>query len=178
MVDLLSTQRICADDPKAGFRCGQHPLDDYFKRHALANDQLGASCAYVMRRSAEHPPSWPKVLGFYTLSMSLLEASQAAPHLEAAALPRYPLPVALVGRLAVDKRVHGQKLGVGLLLDALRRVLRVSDHIGCVGVVVDAKHEDAERFYRAHGFTTLQGQEAWPRKMFLPIQHARAALSP
>ena len=62
-------------DEDAGFSCGKHPLDDYFVRHALANDQNGICRAYVLRSEAE----LPRVLGFYKLSMASVESARSRP---------------------------------------------------------------------------------------------------
>jgi GNAT superfamily N-acetyltransferase len=89
--------------------------------------------------------------------------------------PALPRVLALVGRLAVDERARGQRLGERLLLDALRRIVDVADHIGCVGVIVDAKDERALGFYERYDFVAVQ-DAGWPRRMFMPIGTARAAL--
>src|SRR5690348_13338267 len=93
-----ATVRIEPNDAKAGFRSGVRPLDDYFSRHAISNDREGIGRAYVLRRAESDDPSLPEVLGFYTLSMALLEGADAAKVL-AKKLPKYPMPVALIGRL-------------------------------------------------------------------------------
>ena len=69
-------------------------------------------------------------------------------------LPRYPMPAALIGRLAVDERARGRRLGEQLLIDALRRVVDAAETIGCLGVIVDAKDEEAEAFYSKYDFVT------------------------
>lgn len=160
-------------DPKCGFKCGKHPLDDYFARHALANDQRGISRAFVLRRAAPEPAELPLVLGFYTLSMASAESSQVAEVLKAK-LPRYPMPVALVGRLAIDRRAQKRRLGEKLLVDAVRRVVDAARSVACTGIIVDAKDEDAERFYEKYDFVTVAA-DAWPHRMFLPIGAARDA---
>lgn len=161
---------IAAEDAKAGFRSGVHPLDDYFKRHAVTNDRAGISRCFVLRpEQADLPP----VCGFYTLSMAAVQADALSAVLKDR-LPRYPLPVALIGRLAVDERCRGQRFGETLLIDALARVVGVAESIACLGVIVDAKDEGAERFYLKYDFITIE-QEGWPRRMFLPIATARAA---
>ena len=167
------TSRIEDADAKSGFSCGKHALDDYFARHAVANDRAGIGRAYVLRRAADDLPELPSVLGFYTLSMAAAESAQLAPALQAK-LPKYPMPVALIGRLAIDRRATRRGLGEALLMDALRRVVDVASVLGCVGVVVDAKDEGAERFYTKYDFVTVTA-EAWPRRMFLPITTAQAA---
>jgi predicted GNAT family N-acyltransferase len=156
-------------DADAGFSCGKHPLDDYFVRHALANDQNGICRAYVLRSEAE----LPRVLGFYTLSMASVESARVSKVLEKK-LPKYPMPVALIGRLAVDRRVQGRRLGEKLLLDALRRIVDAATLMGCTGTIVDPKDDDAERFYGKYDFVTVT-VDAGPRRMFLPIATARAA---
>jgi GNAT superfamily N-acetyltransferase len=159
---------LTAEDVACGFRSGVHPLDDYFARHALANDRAGASRCFVLRRNEAELPA---VAGFYTLSMAAVQADAVRAALKAR-LPRYPLPVALIGRLAVDERARGRGFGEALLVDALTRVLGASESVGCVGVIVDAKDEGAERFYAKYGFVTVG---AWPRRMFLPLATAKAA---
>ena len=91
-------------------------------------------------------------------------------------LPNYPMPVALIGRLAVDQRGQGRRLGERLLMDALRRVVDASTLVGCTGVIVDAKDDDAERFYAKYDFVRVPG-DTGPRRMFLPIATARAVFS-
>ena len=160
------TTNIEPEDASSGFSCGKHALDDYFNRHALPNDRAGIGRAYVLRRRDHDPAELPRVLGYYTLSMALAESAQLAPML-AKKLPKYPMPVALIGRLAIDARAQRRRLGEALLLDAAAIV-------GCTGIVVDAKDEDAERFYDAYDFVTL-ATDAWPRRMFLPLVTAKAS---
>lgn len=168
-----ATSPIDAADVTSGFSSGKRALDDYFARHAVANDAAGIGRAYVLRRAAEDDAALPAVLGFYTLSMANAETSQLAGVLEQR-LPKYPMPVALIGRLAIDKRAQGRGLGELLLIEALRRVVDAAGIVGCVGIVVDAKDEDAERFYAKYDFVTV-AEDGWPRRMFLPLETARAA---
>jgi GNAT superfamily N-acetyltransferase len=170
-----STRRIADADLSCGFRSGVHSLDDYFHRHALPNDQAGIGRAYVLEARAEEiAAGLPTVVGFYTLSMAAVVSGLGS--VTGQKLPRYPMPVALIGRLAVDERARGRRLGEALLLDALERVVSASEIIGCLGIIVDAKDEDAARFYEKYDFVTLVASE-WPRRMFLPIQVARAAFA-
>ena len=169
------TMQIEPDDAAVGFSCGKHPLDDYFKRHAVQNDRAGISRAYVLRRTDSDPPELPNVLGYYTLSMAVAESAPIAKLLEAK-LPKYPMPVALIGRLAIDARAQRRRLGETLLMDALRRVVDAAGIVGCTGIIVDAKDEGAERFYVKYDFVTVAA-ETWPRRMFLPIATARSAFS-
>jgi len=169
------TARLQPGDVAAGFRCGKHPLDDFFARHALTNDGVGICRVYVLRRCDADPPSLPPILGFYTLSMASVTAESLSSVLREK-LPRYPLPVALIGRLAVDERAQGRRLGEAILLDALRRALDAAEVVGCMGVVVDAKDEGAERFYAKYDFETIAA-ESWPRRMFVSSATLRAAFA-
>lgn len=160
---------ITEADAASGFRCGKHPLDDYFARHAVANDRSGVSKAFVLPGHVE--AGEPEVLGYYTLSMALLGSAEASAVLRTR-LPRYPMPVALIGRLAVHEQARGRGLGEMLLGDAFDRILAISDQIGCLGVIVDAKDEGAEKFYQKYAFTTVEETE-FPRRMFLPLGSIR-----
>ena len=172
---LYVTTRIEPADAASGFACGKHPLDDYFRRHAVPNDRANIGRAYVRRRGEHDPPGLPDVLGFYTLSMAQVEPASVSTVL-AAKLPKYPIPVALIGRLAVDARAQGRRLGESLLIDALRRVVEAAAIVACTGIIVDAKDEDAERFYAKYDFVTVSA-EHWPHRMFLPISTAKAAFA-
>jgi GNAT superfamily N-acetyltransferase len=167
------TARLQPDDVVVGFRCGKHPLDDFFARHALTNDRAGICRVYVLRRCKADPPNLPPILGFYTLSMASVTAESLSSVLREN-LPRYPLPVALIGRLAVDERAQGRRLGEVILLDALRRALDAAEVVGCMGVIVDAKDEGAERFYAKYDFETIAA-ESWPRRMFVSSETLRSA---
>jgi ribosomal protein S18 acetylase RimI-like enzyme len=172
-----STTPIRPADAKAGFSCGNRALDDYFARHAVANDAAGVGRAYVLRREATDDETLPVILGFYTLSMASAESSQVAKVL-AKKLPKYAIPVALISRLAVDQRAQGRRLGEKLLIEALRRVVEVAAIVGCIGIVVDAKDEGAARFYAKYDFADVIGDGSWPQRMFLSIANARAIFEP
>lgn len=174
MADKRGIRRMGPADPRSGFRSGVHPLDDYFRRHALTNDQLDVGRVYVLESSdADLDAGLPPVLGFYTLSMASITSQEAATALQKR-LPRYPMPVALIGRLAVDERARGQRLGESLLIDALKRVVDAADLVACLGIVVDAKNDNAEHFYKRYDFIVVD-ETSWPHRMFLPIDVARAA---
>lgn len=157
-------------DIATGFCSGVHPLDDYFARHALPNDRAGISRCFVLRPGS---PELPAIAGFYTLSMASVQSDLIRPQLRGR-LPKYPLPVALIGRLAVDERARGRRLGELLVVDALGRVVAAAESVACVGIVVDAKDEGAERFYQKYDFATVD-VTSWSHRLFLPIATARAA---
>lgn len=169
------TTRIEEADAKSRFSCGKHQLDYYFARHAFNNDREGIARTYVHRRALEDPEEFPRVLGFYTLSMATLPSELVPSNKK---LPQFPVPVALIGRFAIDKRVQGKGLGEKLLFDVFERVIDLVDaenSVGCFGVIVDAKDEQAERFYAKYDFVTVCS-EKWPRKMLLSMKEIRPAV--
>ncbi|MDR3490813.1 MAG: GNAT family N-acetyltransferase [Gammaproteobacteria bacterium] len=111
-----------------------------------------------------------QVLGYYTLSSMGIFPGELPDEL-VRKLPRYPiLPGILLGRLAVEESRQGKKIGVYLLLDALKRSLSVSDQIGIVAIIVDAKNDAAVTFYKKYGFIELPDTR---HRLFLPLSTVR-----
>lgn len=143
----------------ASFRCGREPLDDYIRRYASQDVRRN-----VARVFAATPDDDPRQLaGFFTLSAGSVNCS-SLPETLARKLPRYPVPVALIGRLAVDAKFQGRGLGSILLADACLKVSQASSVLAVAGIIVDAKDDVAIRFYKRFGFMPLQGQ---PGRMML-----------
>lgn len=146
---------------RTNFHCGIETLDRYLKQQARQDADKRVAAPLV----AVSPPG-KHILGFYTLSASVLGLVDLPEEL-ARRLPRYPqLPVTLLGRLAVDQSAKGQGLGEHLLLDALHRSLLHADQIAALAVVVEAKSDEATSFYRHYGFMSLQANA---RRLFLPM---------
>lgn len=147
-----------------GFRCGETTLDDYLQRYARQDIKRGVARVFVATPFSNST----EVVGFYTLSA----ASVAAEHLPDAIrkkLPRYPVPAALLGRLAVSQSVQGQGLGAILLADVCQRVTAASQTLAVAAILVDAKSPAAASFYQHFGFVPLPGQPGrWmlPRALF------------
>jgi predicted GNAT family N-acyltransferase len=107
------------------------------------------------------------VAGYYTLSATSIELADLLQDM-AKRLPRRPtLPAVLLGRLAVDQRYRGQRVGELLLMSALRRSARLRTDIGMIAVIVDAKDDRARSFYERYGFMRLEEQEF---RLFLPMK--------
>ena len=144
------------------FSCGSPALDRYLKEQARQDAEKRVAAPFVL----VDPPA-RRVLGYYTLSASTVSLGDL-PETFARKLPRYPqLPVILLGRLAVDQHLRGQGSGAFLLMDGLRRSLQAAADIAAMAVLVDAKDDQAEAFYRRFGFLSLQQQ---PRRLFLPMK--------
>ena len=155
---------------RAGFSCGSGALDRYLLQQARQDAEKRVAVPFVLIE----PPA-VRVVGYYTLSASLLETGEL-PDALAGKLPRYPqLPVTLLGRLAVDQGARGSGAGQFLLMDALRRSLEATTDIAAMAVIVDAKDDAAEAFWRHFDFLPLQRQ---PRRLFLPMKIIAALFSP
>jgi predicted N-acetyltransferase YhbS len=145
---------------RPNFCCGNEALDRYFHERVRKEVDARVSAAFVMADG-------PAVLGYYTLSAHSIERD-ALPGdvVKKLKLPKYPLiPVTLMGRLAVDLKYQGQRLGEILLMDGLERSYVHSNQVASFAVVVDAK-EEAVEFYGRYGFLRLpQGQ-----RMFIPME--------
>ena len=168
----FETEPLSASDVESDFSCGQPQLDDYFKRHALSNDWRGIGKTFVLHAKETDPKDLPHVLGFYSLSMAELATKLPSrlPRALRKGLPKYPLPVALIGRLAVDHRAQRHGLGERLLGDALARVHAAATLLGCFGVIVDAKDREAVAFYETkYGFVPLDPGGSVPQRLFLPM---------
>jgi len=126
-----------------GFASGVSALDDWLRRHALANEQTGASRTYVVNANG-------RVVGYYALAAGGV-AHAAAPGRVRRNMPD-PVPVMVLGRLAVDRTYQGHGLGVGLLRDAILRTLQAADVAGIRAILVHATSDEAKRFYERHGF--------------------------
>src|SRR5205814_21817 len=108
----------------------------------------------------------PRVLGYYTLATGRIAFEHLPPE-QSRKLPRIPIPVVLLGRLAVDRTQHGQGWGRQLLMHALWRVQRIAQDAGVHAVEVDALDEEAARFYLRYGFTRLLDD---PHHLYLPMK--------
>ncbi len=126
------------------FDCGVPALTDYLKKYALQNQKKDAARTYVATRGN-------RIVGYYSLaygSVSLEEAPQSVK----SGLPRHPIPVILLARLAVDSIEQGRGLGAALLKDALLRTMQAAEIAGLRSMLVHAKDDSAKRFYEKFGF--------------------------
>ena len=89
-------------------------------------------------------------------------------------LPKYPIPIARIGRLARNLSVKGQGVGTLLLINAFERVLKISDELGINGIEVDAKDEHAKNFYQSFGFEELLDDEL---HLYISIKTIKAAFA-
>ena len=162
---LNSPQPMDARHDAATFDCGVPALNAYLKKFALDNQRNQAARTYVATRG-------DRVVGYYSLAAGSVRREDS-PSRVAKGLAAHPVPVILLARLAVDVAEQGQRLGSGLLKDALLRTTQAADIVGCRAVMVHAKDESAQRFYRRFGF---EPAPADPYCMFLLMKDIKASL--
>jgi GNAT superfamily N-acetyltransferase len=147
---------------RGAFSCGIEALDRYFREQAGQDLRRRLAVSYVLVEVATGV-----IAGYYTLSGFTI-APASLPETEARRTGRYAaIPAVLLGRLAVDRRYQGQRLGEMLLMDALRRALELSTQLGAWAVVVDAKGDAARRFYERYEFMRVLDDKY---RLFLPMQ--------
>ena len=149
-----------------GFACGEPSLDDWLKRRALANQVSGASRTYVVCEGR-------RVVGFYCLASGAIAVAEA-PSRVRRNMPD-PIPMMVIGRLAIDQRWHGRGIGRALLRDAVRRTLQAAGIVGVRGILVHALSPAAKRFYETCGLRESPGN---PNTLLVTLDDARAALAP
>ena len=125
------------------FDSGVPLLDDWLRRRALMNQASGASRTFVLCRAA-------RVIGYYALAAGGIASTEAPGRLRRN-MPD-PIPVTVLGRLAIDRHEQGKGLGALLLRDALTRAQRAAREMGIAGVLVHAISDDAKRFYQHWAF--------------------------
>lgn len=125
------------------FNSGEPSLDDWLRRRARGNQASGASRSFVVCRDGF-------VVGYYCLAAGAV-AAPASPGRVRRNMPD-PIPMAVLGRLAVDRSLHGQGIGRALLRDAVLRTLQAAEVLAVRGMLVQALNADAQKFYHACGF--------------------------
>ncbi len=151
-----------SDHDRAGFYCNVDTLDHYIHKQAGQDIKRSISRIFV----AEQSGNSKEMLGYYSLSTLSIELSQLPENL-ARKLPRYPIPAALIGRLAVSKNAQGYGIGRMLLIDAIKRTLSVSDQIAIYAMIVDAVNDSARGFYEQYGFACLKDSS---NRLYLPLK--------
>ncbi len=142
------------------FDCGVESLNDWLQRRAWKNQLLDVSRTFIVCQEDQ-------VVGYYCLSSAAI-GRHSMPKSRQRNMPD-PIPAVLIGRLAVDRRYQGRKIGVGLLQDAVLRIVQVAQTIGTAYIVVHALDEAAQGFYQTYGFTSIPET---PLTLFLPVSTA------
>lgn len=153
------TVPLASSHKKDIFNCGKPLLDSYLHKQAKQDGKRRLSACFIL-------PEGNEVKGYYTLSTASVERRLLPQEIIKKLPPSYSdLPAILLGRLAINKNYHGQRLGEMILMDALKRSYFTSKQVGSMAVIVDPLDEEAVKFYRKYDFILLPDSG----KMFLPM---------
>jgi GNAT superfamily N-acetyltransferase len=142
--EITAPEHVNDTHDLATFDSGVPVLDDWLKKRALANEEKGASRTYVVTAGG-------RVVGYYALATGAISAQQATGRIRRN-MPD-PIPVMVLGRLAVDKAFQSRGLGAALLRDSVLRTRQAADIVGIRAMLVHAISEEAKRFYARYGFS-------------------------
>lgn len=137
-------EKLQGDHTLDAFDCGVQELNRFLQQFALQNQQAGASNTYLGLVGET-------VVGFYTLAVGGV-AHEDAPKRVTKGLAKYPVPIMLLARLAVDRHWQRQRIGSGLVKDAMLRTLQAAEVVGIRAIIVHAKDEKARQFYEQFDF--------------------------
>ena len=136
--------KLSIADGVESFDCGHVVLNEFLQRFALVNQRSNSSQTYASCNAGQ-------VAGFYSLAVGSVEPSHSAPRV-IKGIPRHPVPVMILARLAIDQRYQRQGLGKALLKNALLRTVQAADIAGIRALLVHAKDEEARNWYRQWEF--------------------------
>lgn len=163
MTNPLRIEKLQRTHAVEEFTCGQPELDRFLTRHALQAQRMNSSQSYVGLSNQT-------VIGYYTIVAGEVRHANA-PERVVKGMPRHPIPLLVLARLAVHSEWQGRGIGAGLLLDALGRTLQVADIVGVRSLAVHAKDSSAAEFYRHFGFVPSPTDD---RHLFMLIKDIRA----
>jgi GNAT superfamily N-acetyltransferase len=163
---LAAPEPLAAHHALDSFDSGVASLDDWLKGRAAANQRSGASRTYVVCDAA-------RVVGYYALASHAVAAVAATGRVRRN-MPD-PVPVVVLGRVAIARSHQGQGLGRALFQDAARRVMHAADAIGIRALLVHALSEEAKAFYLRLG---LDPSPLDPMTLMVTLADLRAALEP
>ncbi|MGP8247644.1 MAG: GNAT family N-acetyltransferase [Bryobacteraceae bacterium] len=161
-----SPEKLTPEHDLSGFDSGEPALDDWLRRRAAQNEASGASRTYVVSVGR-------RVVGYCTLAAGAITHTKAPGRIRRN-MPD-PVPVMVLGRLAVDKAFHGQGVGTGLLRDAVLRIVRAAEIAGIRAILVHAISESAKRFYEKYGFVASPVD---PLTVMITVAEAARSMGP
>ena len=161
---FLEPRSLQKDDPVADFDSGNEELNTYIRRFAFQSQQSQSAKSYVTFTDTG------KLAGYYTLAYGSVEYAEA-PARTKKGLPRHPVPVMILARLAVAREFQHAGLGKQLLRDALLRTLQAAEIAGLRAIVVQAKDAHAKCFYEHYRFEPFPSD---PLKLTLLLKDLRA----
>lgn len=164
-LDLSPPVPISSNHVLDAFDSSEASLDEWLKKRALRNHTSGASRCFVVCAGAD-------VVGYYSLSAGAI-SHEAVPKAMRRNMPD-PLPVLLLGRLAIDKRYHNRGIGSALLRDAMIRAVGIAGNAGVSAILLHAISEPAKQFYLSRGFRESPLQ---PMTLMMTLETVRSILT-
>lgn len=158
MTKYSAPEKLSKNHKIKSFNCGSEQLNEYLKKYAFQNQKKNISNTFVTENNGI-------VTGYYTLTFGSVSKLDL-PIQKQKRLPNYPIPVMIIGRLAVDKKEQGNGLGKSLLKDAILRTIQASEIAGIKAIMVHAKNENAKSFYLKYDFIESSIDDLL---LFLPI---------
>jgi GNAT superfamily N-acetyltransferase len=153
-----------AEHDVSTFDCGEDALNRWLRHSAGQSQRRDAARTFVVLAGER------RVIGYYTTVVGELHHERASPAVRQGMSKHFPIPVALVARLAVDVEFHGRGIGALLLRDALARVLAAAEQVAVRAVVVHAISDQAAAFYVRFGFKPLADE---PRTLMVTLVELR-----
>jgi GNAT superfamily N-acetyltransferase len=162
---LSSPALISTDFELDNFDSGESSLDDWLKKRSLKNQISGASRCFVLCEGK-------RVIGYYSLSAGAI-SHESAPKSMRRNMPN-PLPILLLGRLAIDKNYHNKGLGSALLRDAMLRVVNIAHDAGVFAILGHCLSDEAKKFYLSRGFVESPLK---PMTLMMTLETVRSILA-
>lgn len=156
--------RISGEYSFSDFDCGNENLNSFLKNYASQNEKKNISSTYLFVRSNDNNESL--VIGYYAISTGELGLNSLSLK-EKKKLPRYPVPIIRIVRLAIDLKFQKRGLGKQLLFAALLKTYELSREVGIYAVIVDAIDEEARSFYLKYNFKQFEDNDM---SLYLPIK--------
>ncbi|GHV06355.1 N-acetyltransferase GCN5 [Campylobacterota bacterium] len=144
------------------FDCGKSVLNDYLLHHAIQAQQSGSAKTFVVCDAT-------RVVGYFSLTVGQVQTHETSERIRHG-MGRYPIPVVLLARLAVDVHFQGQGVGVGMLQVAIRKTLHIAEQVGIRAILTHPIDSEAEAFYRRFGFEPSPISD---RQLLLLLKDAR-----
>jgi GNAT superfamily N-acetyltransferase len=164
-IEIGAPEKLSPDFYLSTFDSGEPVLDDWLRRRARQNESSGASRTFVVRAGN-------KVAGYYSLAVGAVAHAEVPGRIKRN-MPD-PIPVMILGRLAVDKAFQGRGIGAGLLRDAVLRTVQAGEIAGIRAILVHAISESAKRFYESYGFVPSPVE---PVTVMITLAEARKILA-
>lgn len=157
-------EKLSSEHDLAQFDCGEPTLDDWLRKRALQNEESGGSRTYVACIEKQ-------VVGYYALAVGAVTHAEAPGRIRRN-MPD-PVPVMVIGRLAVDQTAQGRALGPALLRDAVLRIVQAAEIAGIRAILVHAISERAKLFYEKWGFIASPVE---PMTLMITVAEVRKAM--